>query len=936
MTVLLPLILLAPLAMALLLGLMPQASRRVASGLAGVGMLLGLAAVLALAEPVFAGEVLRWQWDWWPQAGLQLSLRMDGLAWTFALLVTAIGALIVLYAHYYLDASEPLARFFAYLMLFTLAMLGIVLSGNLLLLLVFWELTSITSFLLVGFWRGESAARQGARMALTVTGLGGLCLLAGVLIVGHIVGSFELDVVLASREILQAHAAFPIALILVLLGAFTKSAQFPFHFWLPQAMAAPTPVSAFLHSATMVKAGVFLLARLYPALGGNDWWFFIVSTAGALTLCIGAYVALFQHDLKGLLAYSTISHLGLITLLLGLDTALGVVAAVFHILNHAAFKASLFMAAGIIDHETGTRDMRRINGLWRAMPYTGALAIVASLAMAGVPLLNGFLSKEMFFAEALQIEGHRWMGLLVPVAAVLAGVFSVAYSLRFVHDVFFNGPCRGLPQQPHEPPRFMRVPVEFLVVLCVVVGVAPALVVGPLLHLAATASYGGSLPEYSLAIWHGFNLPLAMSAVALVGGVTLYFGLQRWVNLHRLDPRPIAVNAYRSVLAALLWLARAFSAHLDRGRLQPMLFLWLLSVLLLASSPYWTQADRWPSTPALAAPGLAWVLFVILLVATLALLRDYQDRLRALIWVGVIGLLVSLCFVLLSAPDLALTQLLVEIASVLLLLLALKYLPEHSPRERARWRAGRDALLATLAGVGTAALCYAVLTRDSRSVADFFLAQAVPGAGGSNAVNVIIVDFRALDTLGEITVFAIAALVIHALLMGYRAAAEAQAEQAADRHPLLLQVVAGWLLPVTALFAVYLLFRGHNQPGGGFIGGLLLGLAFLLLYLAHGSTWMQTRFRPDLARLLGWGLLLAGLTGAAAWIWDFPFLTSYYQYWKLPVIEAFPASSATLFDVGVFIVVSAGSLLALVAIGRVQNASTVRPDPSTAQRGERS
>jgi len=360
---------------------------------------------------------------------------MDGFAWLFCMLVLGIGALVVLYARYYMSASDPVPRFFSFFLAFMGAMMGVVLSGNLIQMVLFWELTSLFSFLLIGYWHHRRDARRGARMALTVTGAGGLCLLAGVLVLGRITGSYELDKVLASGDLIRAHSLYPVALTLILLGAFTKSAQFPFHFWLPRAMAAPTPVSAYLHSATMVKLGVFLMARLWPVLSGTEQWFWMVGGAGAITLLLGGFIAMFQRDLKALLAYSTISHLGLITLLLGLNSPLAAVAAVFHVMNHATFKASLFMAAGIIDHETGTRDIRKLSGLMRLMPITGTLAIIASASMAGVPLLNGFLSKEMFFAETVFIQATPWVDFSLPLIATVAGIFSVAYSARFVFDV---------------------------------------------------------------------------------------------------------------------------------------------------------------------------------------------------------------------------------------------------------------------------------------------------------------------------------------------------------------------------------------------------------------------------------------------------------------------------------------------------------------------
>ncbi|MFN7696174.1 MAG: monovalent cation/H+ antiporter subunit A, partial [Burkholderiales bacterium] len=756
---------------ALLLLALP--GRRLAAWVAGSVALAGLGLLLDMAPAVFGGEVLRWRMEWLPQLGLSLGFRVDGLAWLFALLITGIGALVVLYGAWYLDPKDPAPRFFSFLLLFMGAMLGVVLADNLILLVLFWELTSLSSFLLIGYWHHRADARQGARMALTITGAGGLCLLAGVLLIGHIVGSYELDAVFAARDVLQAHPMFPVALVLVLLGAFTKSAQFPFHFWLPHAMAAPTPVSAYLHSATMVKAGVFLLARMYPALGGNEWWFWIVSLAGLATLLWGAYAALFQHDLKGLLAYSTISHLGLITLLFGLDEPLAVVAGVFHILNHATFKAGLFMSAGIIDHETGTRDLRKLAGLARLMPITATLGMVAAAAMAGVPLLNGFLSKEMFFTEAVAKQSHALMEWVLPIGATLAGTFSVAYSMRFIHDCFFNGKPKDLPKTPHEAPFFMLLPVGLLVLLCIAVGVAPQWVAGPLLAVAGQAALGAPLPTYSLAIWHGFNLPLLMSAVAVAGGVLLYFALQSKVNLHRLSIVPgwIAAGgreAFHSLLLLGLRMASGLTAQLQNGSLQRYVLLLVLMALAAGLHPF-LQSGPSAHMAALHFQDLSLGVFVlggIGMAATVAATLCHRQRLLALVLMGAVGLVVCLSFVYFSAPDLALTQLLVEVVTIILMLLALHHLPAESAPERSRWRSYRDAVLAVAVGLGVALLVWMVLTRPGQSISDYFLSTTLPMGGGANAVNVIIVDYRGFDTLGEITVLGIAALILHALLAG--------------------------------------------------------------------------------------------------------------------------------------------------------------------------
>ncbi len=917
---------------ALLFALSRTLSRAAAAWIAGTVALAGCALVAATAPAVFGGEVLRWSATWVEPLGLGFGFRMDGLAWVFALLVCGIGALIVLYAAYYLERTDPAPRFFSFLLLFMGAMLGIVLADNLVLLVVFWELTSLSSFLLIGYWQHRSDAREGAKMALALTGAGGLALLAGVLLLGWIVGSTQLDVVLASGTLIRAHPLYVPALVLVLAGAFTKSAQFPFHFWLPHAMAAPTPVSAYLHSATMVKAGVFLLARMYPALGGSEPWFWIVTLVGLATLLAGAYLAIFQHDLKGLLAYSTISHLGLITLLFGLDEKTAVVAGVFHILNHATFKASLFMAAGIIDHEAGSRDMRVLNGLWHAMPVTAALAMVAAGAMAGVPLLNGFLSKEMFFAETVLKEGHPALAVWLPLGATIAGVFSVAYSVRFIHDVFFNGDATGLPKSPHEPPRFMRVPVELLVVLCLAVGLLPAATVGPLLAVGAQAALAGGpfapLPEYKLAIWHGFNLPLLMSAVALTGGLLLYFGLQKFVDLHRLihwprGGREVFVFLIERVVRA----ADALTTALVNGSLQRYLLLLVLLALAAGAGPplaAWMQGGLPTRLPAIAgATPFAFVaVWAIGVAAAFGTVFAHRARLLALILLGAVGLVVSLTFVYLSAPDLALTQLLVEVATIILMMLALNWLPLAGARERSRARRARDAAIAAVAGLGVAAIVWAVLERPLDSIAPYFLERAASEGGGSNVVNVILVDFRGFDTLGEITVLAIAGLVIYALLRDFAPSPGARSHPAAgggeaDRHPLMLALAARLLLPLAVLVAVYLFLRGHNLPGGGFIAGLVLAIALILQFVANGQRWVEQRLRVDFRAWIAGGLLIAGLTGIGSWFFGSPFLTSTYDYPKLPLIGAVPLASAALFDLGVFLTVVGAALTGLVAMARL-------------------
>jgi len=880
---------------------------------AAVPTTASLALLVRHAPAILAGEQVIASWPWLPELGLNLSFKLDGLGFLFSLLILGIGLLIILYARYYLSEQDRIGRLYALLMCFMAAMLGIVLSENVLLLVVFWELTSLVSFLLIGFWTHSPLARQGARMAFAVTGGGGLALLAGVLLVGNIAGSFELADWFAAGDAIRGHAHFNLALALILLGVFTKSAQFPFHFWLPAAMAAPTPVSAYLHSATMVKAGVFLLARLYPLLGGNVVFEYVTTTVGLTTFVFGAYVAMFRHDLKGLLAYSTISHLGLITFLLGLDTPMSSVAAVFHIGNHATFKASLFMAAGIIDHECGTRDMRRLGGLWRNMPHTTTLAVVAASAMAGVPLFNGFLSKEMFFAEALDLHHLPLLGGMGPAAVTLGSMFSVAYSARFIHDVFFDEP-HDLPRTPHEPPRYMKIPVEILAISCIAVGVLPNYTIAPLVDVAVRDVIGPALPPYRIALWHGFTLPLIMSAVALGGGVLLYWLLHRRYDLHlhvpvRYTGRLLFQHAYDGLIA----LAGRFTNRLQNGSLQRYLVLVITTFLGLGAWAF--VGRRFEAGDAVPTPvgPLGLVVWSMAITAALGAVWFRHERVIALILSGVVGLAVSITFAYFSAPDLALTQLAVEVVTTVLLLLALVLLPQSAAGESTRWRSARDAALALAAGAGVAALSWAVLTRESESIAWYFLEHSVPHGEGRNVVNVILVDFRGFDTFGEIIVLCMAAMGTWMLLAELRTKRGAGVPRP-EANDILFTAAARLLLPFSLLVAVYMFLRGHNMPGGGFLAGLIAAIALTMQYIS-GSL-RPTRI--DFGILAGIGVLLAGMTGLASLISAAPFLTSATGHWPVPLVGEIPLASAMLFDLGVFMAVLGTTLLTLTALAQVQ------------------
>ena len=912
---------------ALLPGLMNSAGRAATAGVTFTVSLAAFIGLLTNLPSVIAGEVVMARIDWMPLLGLNFTLMLDALGFFFAMLILGIGLLIIAYARYYLSRDDNMGQFFTYLLLFQGAMVGIVLSDNILLLLVFWELTSLSSFLLIGYWKHLPEGRQGARMALTVTGMGGLAMIGGMLMLGQIAGSYDLSVILQNRTLIQADPLYVPALILILMGCFTKSAQFPFHFWLPHAMAAPTPVSAYLHSATMVKAGIFLMARMWPVLAGTPEWFMIVTTAGLITMVLGAVIALFKHDLKALLAFSTVSHLGLITMLLGTGTAFGAMAAMFHILNHATFKAALFMSAGIIDHEAHTRDIRLLGGLRKLMPVTFVIATLAALSMAGIPLLNGFLSKEMMLEEAnhTALFNTPW---LVPVMATVGSLFSAAYCFRLIGHVFL-GPVRDdYPAKPHDPNPGLWLPPAILVVLVVVIGVAPFLA-EPFVKLVTASVLGdaASLPKAHFKIWHGLVPALFMSIIAVVGGLIMLALFKPALKMWDAAPRPEAKAIFEGIVKAGAAFARGLILPLHNGAFSRYAVIGTVAIVA-AGYHAWTtgtiSAPTYEQQPAGIVPFAGWLMLV---AATLGMVLMHRNRLLSLILIGIVGLMVSIGFVFFSAPDLAMTQFTVEVVTIILLLLALNFLPNRTPIESSVLRRVRDTSVAILGGIATFALSYHYMLRDpvATSISEFHLANSYKGGGGTNVVNVILVDFRGFDTYGEIIVLGIAALLIFALtetLLGGPVRArllnrKPDQLRAGNKHPMMMVVLTRGIMPVVLMVGFYIFLRGHNEPGGGFIAGLIVSIAVVMQYMASGFGWASARLKYPYHGVIGAGVLIAGLTGIGSWFFGKPFLTSDFTYVRIPPFEKFELATAALFDLGVFLAVVGAVMLSLESFSRL-------------------
>ncbi len=734
------------------------------------GVVLGLfplgafVAFASMVPTVAEGGRVQASWDWIPSLGIELSFFVDGLSLLFLLVISGIGTFIVWYAGGYLHGKKDLGRFYLYLLGFLGAMLGIVASDNLVLLFIFWELTSISSYLLIGYYCEKEKSRKAALQALLVTGSGGLAMLAGILMLGHVTGTYEISKLLAMPEgAIAAEAAFPAIFVLLLLGAFTKSAQFPFHFWLPNAMEAPAPVSAFLHSATMVKAGVFLLARLHPCLSPSPLWTSVVAPVGAVTMLIGVFLALGQTDAKRILAYTTLAVLGTLTMLLGLGTELAVKACLAYLLAHALYKAALFMAIGSVDHETGTRDVNHLGGLRRLMPFTAAAAFVGALSMAGIPMLLGFVSKEYFYKALLDVPGPRGFW---EVLGVSASVGMVALAATAGLKPFF-GSLKPTPKKPHEAPWVMTIGPLILGILAIVFGLFPGWIGNHLIGPAAGAVLGDPTFTAGLKLWHGWTVALALSVLTVVLGLGLYHVAPRiraakplYAFLGKLGPE----RAYELILDGVLGFAKWQTRFLQNGYLRNYVltvggFTVLLLVWLLPRNNITVDFSRMVPTSALGITVCA------LIIASAFMACFVKSRFAAILALGVVGLGVAILYFLFGAPDLAMTQILVETLTLVLFVLAFQRLPLLKEFSKLSTRL-RDAVLALIfGGVMTVLVLVAFHFKSSAPPISVYMGEnSLPMAHGRNVVNVILVDFRALDTLGEITVLAIAALGVFAML----------------------------------------------------------------------------------------------------------------------------------------------------------------------------
>ncbi|MDC3415595.1 Na+/H+ antiporter subunit A [Aquibacillus salsiterrae] len=712
-------------------------------------------------------------YSWIPSLMISLSFYLDGLSLLFVLLISGIGTLVTFYSIYYLHKSERLGSFYVYLLLFMAAMLGVVLSDNIFVLYTFWELTSISSFLLIGYWHHRAASRYGALKSMMITVFGGLSMLGGLILLNVITGTTSIQAMIQQKDIILESPYLPIIMTFIFLGAFTKSAQFPFHIWLPDAMEAPTPVSAYLHSATMVKAGIFLIARFLPIFVLNEWFFVVVSGIGILTLCWGSFMAVRQTDLKGILAFSTISQLGLIMSLLGIGTKTAIFAAAFHTLNHATFKGSLFMIAGIVDHETGTRDIRKLGGLMTLLPISATLAFFGAFSMAGMPLpfLNGFYSKEMFFDATLELHdnplvGAQLLGQAIPYLAVIGSIFTFIYSMYLVFGTF-TGKAKldQLPKKPHEAPLGMLVSPILLVIAVIVIGLFPNLVNQSFLAHTAEAISGYQI-EKNIVFWQGFIPPLFMSITVVVLGALLYVTRKKWSKVYTVIPGNLSFNrVYDKIIVGVETYSSKITNSYMNGSLRRYIALIMTMIVVTTFVTIFATGGFQIKTDDLAEVSYAEI-FVAVTMALAAIGTVFaRNKIAAILILGVVGYGLSLLFVIYRAPDLALTQLVVETITVALFLLCFYHLPNLRKTDDTIGIKLTNGIIAT--SFGTMMTLVAISAHSSKwfpTISDYYVETSYKLGGGDNIVNIILVDMRGLDTLFEITVLGIAALAIYGMV----------------------------------------------------------------------------------------------------------------------------------------------------------------------------
>ncbi len=892
-TTVLPLVVLAPFLAALAVPALQAAGVR-SRRLPGVLMLALSAAsfgwLLAQWPGLVDGEPVEWSRRWVGDLGWSVALRLDGLSHLFAMLITGVGALIAWYALGYLGDNERNARFFFSLLAFQGGMLLAVTADDLVLLYIGWEATSIASFALIGYSHESAEARRSAQHALLVTAAGGLAMLGGLVLLTVTVGATRISELTAEGVLSADPVLAGSALVLIALGALTKSAQFPFHGWLPGAMAAPTPVSAYLHSATMVKLGVYLVARLQPALGGLALWGLIFPIAGGVTMVLGAVLAVRERDLKRVLAYSTVSALGSMVMLAGIGTGAAMKALVVTVLAHACYKAALFMVAGTIDHETGTRDRLALGGLRRSMPLLAGAGIVAAISMAGLPPAFGFLSKETMLVAGFD-EPRGW---LVVGAVGVMGVLSIVVGWA-AGVAPFLGATTETPKHPHEGPPSLWGPPVLLAVAGVAIGLAGPGIVGPALEPAVAAAAGREYAVH-LAFWEGWNRVIVASIVVILGGAALTVAHRRYPSLPWVPVRSdVVMDAFMAGLTATATRVTHLTQH---GNIP----LYVATALALGSVPIAVLGIA-------AAPleGLepAWdplVLTAALVVVVGALAAaNSRTRFRSIAALGAVGFGITLLFFMFGAPDLAMTQVLVETLTVILFIFAFRFLPVAPPRVPRATQA-TAVVIAVITGIGMTALTLAAVTSGhDNHLRGFFEEASVPVAHGRNVVNTILVDFRAMDTLGEITVLAAAAIGILALLR-LTARGDGPPMNEVVMSGVLRSAVRG-LLPLLVVLAFFLFLRGHNDPGGGFIAGLVAAAAVALYALAFDVAAARDALRMHPQAFIGAGLAVALLAAGLGAIDGSVPLTGQWIEVTVPYTGAIKVGTPLLFDLGVFLVV---------------------------------